>query len=157
MDPNQTFKNLFQGSKSAYGVYNNGQHQLIKSKLTPEILDNHISGKMSVGLIPIREDNKCKLGALDFDDHKKGGVKRDFDFGRLLEKIRILNLPLNVFKSKSGGAHAILFLDKFESAADVRHMIKKFRYALGYNESTEVFPKQDKLKPNDFGSCINLS
>ena len=157
MDPNQTFKNLFQGSKSAYGVYNNGQHQLIKSKLTPEILDNHISGKMSVGLIPIREDNKCKLGALDFDDHKKGGVKRDFDFGRLLEKIRILNLPLNVFKSKSGGAHAILFLDKFESAADVRHMIKKFRYALGYNESTEVFPKQDKLKPNDFGSWINLS
>ena len=36
-------------------------------------------------------------------------------------------------------------------------MIKKFRYALGYNESTEVFPKQDKLKPNDFGSWINLS
>ena len=157
MNPNQTFKNLFQGNTSAYGVNNNGQHQLIKSKLTPELMDKHISGGISLGFIPIREDNTCKVGALDFDDHKKGGVKKDFDYNKLIKKIKLLNLPLNVFKSKSGGAHCYLFLDKFYPAADVRHMLQKFRYALGHNESLEIFPKQDKLKQNDFGSWINLS
>ena len=157
LNPNETFKNLFQGNTSAYGVYSNGQHQLIKSELTPEVMDNHLQGKMSIGYVPIRQDNTCKSGALDFDDHKKGGVKKDFDYNKLIKKIKLLNLPLNVFKSKSGGAHCYLFLDKFYPAADVRHMLQKFRYALGYNESTELFPKQDTLKQNDFGSWINLS
>jgi hypothetical protein len=157
MNPNQTFKHLFQGNTSAYGVYSNGQHQLIKSDLTPELIENHLQGKMSLGFIPIRQDNTCKVGALDFDDHKKGGVKKEFDYNKLIKKIKLLNLPLNVFKSRTNGAHAYLFLDKFYPAADVRHLLRKFRYALGYNESTELFPKQDTLKQNDFGSWLNLS
>ena len=40
-------------------------------------MENHLQGKMSLGFIPIRKNNTCKVGALDFDDHKKGGVKKD--------------------------------------------------------------------------------
>ena len=153
---NQTFHDIFQGRKTAYGVNDNGKHYLIKSDVTPELMDKHLLGAISIGRIPIREDNTCKLGAIDLDDHKKGGVKKDFNYKKLIEKIKLLKLPLTVFKSKSGGAHCYLFLDKFYPARDVRHILKKLRYALGYNDNVELFPKQDKVSSNDYGNFINL-
>jgi hypothetical protein len=153
---NQTFHDIFQGRKTAYGVNDNGKHYLIKSDVTPELMDKHLLGAISIGRIPIRENSTCKFGCMDLDDHKKGGVKKDFNYKKLIDKIKLLKLPLTVFKSKSGGAHCYLFLDKFYPARDVRHILKKLRYALGYNENVELFPKQDKVSSNDYGNFINL-
>ena len=74
-----------------------------------------------------------------------------------MKKIKFLNLPLTLFKSKTGGAHAYLFLDKFYKAGDVRHILKKMSYALGYErDSVEIFPKQEKLQADESGNFINL-
>ena len=152
------FYSLFQGLQRGYGIIDaHGEYAYKYGTPDPELYKQHLEGKLSLGIVPINEDSKCKFGCLDFDDHKKGGVKKDFDYKTLLDKIKFLKLPLTVFKSKSGGAHAYLFLDKFYKAIDVRHILKKMSYALGYErDEVEIFPKQDSLGHKDQGSFINL-
>ena len=151
------FSEIFAGNTDGYGLYNDGKHIFVKKPVTKELYNQHLTGKISLGIVPIRADGKCKFGALDLDDHKKGGIKKDFDYVALLKKIKFLKLPLVVCKSKSNGAHCYLFLTEWTSAADVRHILKKMAYALGYERGkVEIFPKQEKLKSGESGSFINL-
>ena len=151
------FSEIFAGNTNGYGLYNDGKHIFVKKPVTKELYNQHLTGKISLGIVPIRADGKCKFGALDLDDHKKGGIKKDFDYVALLKKIKFLKLPLVVCKSKSNGAHCYLFLTEWTSAADVRHILKKMAYALGYERGkVEIFPKQEKLKSGESGSFINL-
>ena len=150
------FKSLFTGLQRGYGILHDDNHRYVKGQPTTELYQQHLEGKISLGIIPITDKSSCKFGAIDIDDHKKGGIKKDFDYNTLLKKIKFLKLPVTVFKSKSGGAHCYLFLDKFYPAIDVRHIMKKFAYALGCSRDIEVYPKQEKLKPSDNGNFINL-
>jgi len=120
----KTFQQLFSGLQRAYGLWDGTKQTTVKAQLTPKHYEDHLAGKISLGVIPIAEDSTCKFGAIDIDDHKKGGIKKDFDYKVLLKKIKFLKLPLTVFKSKSGGAHCYLFLEKFYPAKDVRHILK---------------------------------
>ena len=126
------FKSLFTGLQRGYGILHDDNHRYVKGQPTTELYQQHLEGKISLGIIPITDKSNCKFGAIDIDDHKKGGIKKGFDYNTLLKKIKFLKLPVTVFKSKSGGAHCYLFLDKFYPAIDVRHIMKKFAYALGY-------------------------
>ena len=150
------FASLFTGLQRGYGILHNDNHRYVKGQPTTELYQQHLEGKISLGIIPITDKSNCKFGAIDIDDHKKGGIKKDFDYNALLKKIKFLKLPVTVFKSKSGGAHCYLFLDKFYPAIDVRHIMKKFAYALGYSRDVEIFPKQETLKPDENGNFINL-
>jgi KaiC/GvpD/RAD55 family RecA-like ATPase len=150
------FKSLFTGLQRGYGILHDDNHRYVKGQPTTELYQQHLEGKISLGIIPITDKSSCKFGAIDIDDHKKGGIKKDFNYNALLKKIKFLKLPVTVFKSKSGGAHCYLFLDKFYPAIDVRHIMKKFAYALGCSRDIEVYPKQEKLKPSDNGNFINL-
>ena len=148
------FSEIFAGNTDHYGLNGN---LTIHKPVTKDLYEKHLNGEISLGIIPIRADGKCKFGCLDLDDHKKGGIKKDFNYKKLLEKIKFLKLPLIVCRSKSGGAHCYLFIKEWVSAATVRQKLKKMSYALGYERGTvEIFPKQDSLKPGDRGSFINL-
>ena len=151
------FSEIFAGNTNGYGLYNDGKHIFVKKPVTKELYEKHLNGELSLGIVPIRADGKCKFGALDIDDHKNSEIKKDFDYKELLEKIKFLKLPLVVCRSKSGGAHCYLFLTEWVSAATVRQTLKKMSYALGYERGTvEIFPKQDRLKSGESGSFINL-
>jgi hypothetical protein len=159
------FQKIFAGNTDAYGLFGkfpNGdgtfrEYTTVHKPPTKEVYGQHLTGEISLGIIPIRADGKCKFGAIDFDDHKKDGIEiKDFDYEALLKKIKFLKLPLIVFKSKSGGAHAYLFLQEWVPAIDVRHILKKMAYALGCSRDIEIFPKQDKIEPDDSGNFINL-
>ena len=158
----EQFQKRFTGNQRVHGILDaNGDYKTVKGKPTTELVQQHLEGKISLGIVPITDNGNCKFAALDFDDHKKGGIKKNFPYKTLLEKIKFLNLPLTVCKSKSGGAHAYLFLDKYYKAGDIRHILKKFVYALGYERnSVEIFPKQETLLNKDGtlgdGNCINL-
>ena len=153
----KAFANLFAGAFDRYGIYKGGkEYDSIKKSLNLSLFNQHLQGDISLAIVLINIDNKCKAGVIDFDDHKKGGVKKDFDFDTLQKKVKFFNLPLSIVRSKTGGAHAWLFLDKYYSADSVRHILKKFAYQLTGNTNIEMFPKQDNLKPTDFGSLINL-
>ena len=156
----ELFEKLFRGGNHCHGLYDKKYpNDYITKPYMAEVThyQDHLEGKKSIGIVPITEFGFAKFGVLDIDDHKKKGIKKDFDYNKLLQKIKFLKLPLTVFKSKSGGAHCYMFLDKFYKAIDVRHIMKKFEYALGYERGyLEIFPKQDQLKKNEQGSFINL-
>ncbi len=111
----ESFIEIFSGLERAHGVTyvdkKGADGQKIKGKsfvtrepVTTNMWLQHLQGKEpSLGIIPINDDNKCKWGCIDIDSYA------GFDHKKLIDKIKELNLPLLVFRSKSGGAHVFLF------------------------------------------------
>ena len=112
----ENFKNIFQGLDRAHGVTYvdkkgaDGEKIKGKSFVQREMVTDdhwlfHLQGKEpSLGIIPINDDNKCRWGCIDIDSYA------GFDHQKLINKIKLLKLPLVVFRSKSGGAHVFLFI-----------------------------------------------
>ena len=150
------------GLERAYGQYNpvSKEHHFINRPLTLQQYEDHITGIRSLGVVPIDENGEVSWAAIDIDTHKNDKTKppvpwSNQQYKKLLDKIKFLKLPLTVVKSKGGGAHCILSLDKKYSAKAVQDLMKVFEYALCY-EGLEVFPKQTELGPKDSGSFLNL-
>ena len=158
----KAFAIIFAGmTKSFITKDKDNNYETIHREITLADYQDHIKGNVSIGVEPRNDSSKCRFGMLDFDEHKsnkkdvrpltKGQIKK------IIDKINFLDLPLSVFKSNSGGLHAHLFFDDWYPAADVRHILKKFAYALGYERETtaiEIFPKTDVL--NGLGKKVNL-
>ena len=158
----KAFAIIFAGmTKSFITKDKDNNYETIHREITLEDYQDHINGNVSIGVEPRNDSSKCRFGMLDFDDHKKDKenivpwTKKKYK--KLIDKISFLGLPLSVFKSNSGGAHAYLLLDGWYPAVDVRHILKKFNYALGYERESsevEIFPKTDVL--DNEGKKINL-
>jgi len=158
----ERFKQIFEGFNEAHGyTYKTGERddrgkEKVKSGferkiVTDELWQKHLDGEPpALGIIPINENNQCKWGCIDIDiynlDHKK-----------LIQKIHKNNLPMVVFRSKSGGAHVFIFVKEFVSAKLMRIKLKAIADLLGY-QSSEIFPKQDEVlvKEGHLGSFLNL-
>ena len=158
----ESFIEIFSGLERAHGVTyvdkKGADGQKIKGKsfvtrepVTTNMWLQHLQGKEpSLGIIPINDDNKCKWGCIDIDSYA------GFDHKKLIDKIKELNLPLLVFRSKSGGAHVFLFTSVFVEAKLMRDKLLSISAVLGYGGS-EVFPKQVELKSqDDTGNFLNL-
>jgi len=157
-----TFINIFIGLERAHGCTyvekKNIDGTKVKSQsfvkrepVTRILWDNHLKGiEPSLGIIPINEENKCRWGCIDVDSYA------GFDHKKLLIKIKKLNLPLILFRSKSGGAHIFLFTTVPVDAELIRKKLVSIGSILGFG-SSEVFPKQIELKSkDDTGNFLNL-
>ena len=158
----KAFAIIFAGmTKSFITKDKDNNYETIHREITLADYQDHIKGNVSIGVEPRNDSSKCRFAMLDFDEHKsnkkdvrpltKGQIKK------IIDKINFLDLPLSVFKSNSGGLHAYLFFDDWYPAIDVRHILKKFAYALGYERETsaiEIFPKTDVL--SGLGKKVNL-
>ena len=157
----ENFKNIFQGLERAHGctkvssstengVKVKGQSFVVRQPVTDDLWSKHLNGTQSLGIIPINDDNKCKWGCVDIDSYA------GFDHVKLIQKIKQINLPLIVCRSKSGGAHVFLFTTEPVEAERMRDKLTEIKTVLGYGGS-EVFPKQIKLKSqDDTGNFLNL-
>jgi|TARA_R110000787_G_scaffold187816_2_gene299699 hypothetical protein len=154
------FAAIFDGLKAAYGTYkieskklngkSTGKAGVIRGPRTKELWEGHLSGKgISIGIVPINEDNCCKWGCVDVDVY-------NLDHKALLARIRKLKLPLVVCRSKSGGAHVFLFTTDWISAKEMQDVLRHVAAALGYGGS-EIFPKQIalNLERGDVGNFLN--
>jgi|TARA_R110002050_G_scaffold35448_2_gene89041 hypothetical protein len=158
----ERFKQIFSGLEIAYGqtkktddFSETGKHQTksftIKNPPTDRLWQGHLDGEdPALGIVPIREDNRCKWGCIDIDTYP-------FDHKSFIKKIRSKNIPMILFRSKSGGAHAFLFTKDFVPASLMRVRLKKIAAELGYAKA-EIFPKQDYIRADrgDTGSFLNL-
>jgi hypothetical protein len=155
------FKAIFSGLDIAYGTYQvqkeredgkqNGKACVIRKPPTDDLWERHLEGvEPSLGIIPIRADSKCIWGCIDIDQYP-------LDHKALVKKIRRLELPLIVFRSKSGGAHVFMFSKEPISAADMQKNLKLFSAYLGHS-GCEIFPKQTELLVDrgDTGNFLNL-
>ena len=160
MEERQKFIEIFSGLTRAYGQTEsrsknqNGKIEakswIEKQELTELQWNNHLDGKEpSLGIIPIRDDNTCRWGAIDIDTYD------GFDHKKLITQILDKKLPLVVCKSKSGGAHVFLFVDEPCTARDMQIKLTEIAAWLGYGES-EIFPKQIELNSKGTGDFLNL-
>lgn len=155
------FKSIFYGLDRAYGQYKSdgqlvngkagGKAFILKKPVTDQLWIDHIEGKdPSLGIIPIRDNSTCTWGCIDIDtyplDHKK-----------ILRKIRDLDLPLVMCRSKSGGAHVFIFLKEPVQAKLIRDKLQEWAGELGY-ANCEIFPKQIEIQADrgDTGNFLNL-
>ena len=159
----QKFIEIFSGLNIAYGKFIpedkndagklQGKNQIIRQPegLSEQLWTDHLNGTTSLGIIPIDENNECRWGCIDIDKYN------GFDHLQLIKKIRENNLPLIVFRSKSGGAHVFMFFTVPVKASLVQSRLKEFASFLGCAGS-EIFPKQVKLllDKGQTGNYLNL-
>lgn len=158
----ERLQDIFKGLENAYGqtkitneIRSDGKNEVksftIKQPVTDELWKKHISGEEpALGVVPINEDNECKWGCIDIDTYP-------FDHKSLIKKIREENLPLIVFRSKSGGAHVFCFVREFVPAILMRNRLIAMASIIGHSK-TEIFPKQNTIKAErgDVGSFLNM-
>jgi hypothetical protein len=158
----ERFKQIFAGLETSYGqtkmtgeIRDDGKNEadsiIVHKTITDTLWQKHLNGEFpALGIVPIRQDSRCKWGCLDVDVY-------DLDHKELVNKIKNKNLPLIVFKSKSGGAHIFLFVKEFVPASLVREKLKVMAAMLGH-AGKEIFPKQDYILADkkSYGSWLNL-
>jgi hypothetical protein len=155
------FKAIFYGLDIAYGTYKierasdsgkqNGKAFVIRKPPTDDLWKKHLDGvEPSLGIIPIRADNTCTWGCIDIDQYP-------LDHAGLVAKIRKLELPLVVCRSKSGGAHVFLFVAEPIQAAEMQRYLNACAAILG-ESGREIFPKQAEILVDrgDTGNFLNL-
>lgn len=156
----EKFKALFDGLDRVHGKYEidhdlssrqekvQGKAVTIKAPVTIDLFQKHVDGQQGLGIVPIRDDQKCVFGALDIDEY-------DLDLVALNEEMINLGLPMVMCRTKSGGAHCYLFTSEPIRADILQKKLGEFAEALGFPK-IEIFPKQKKLRSNDIGNWINL-
>lgn len=162
----ERFQALFRGRENAHGQYFIDPKHPAKKKVTtvagPASEDDwsrHLKGVgAGLGIVPIRQDNHCYFGAIDIDAHDGAP---ETDLSALAAVVAMLQLPLVVCRSKSGGAHLYLFLSDPAPTKLVRAKLKEFAATLNLEKNNdgrpvEIFAKQDRLKPGEKGNWINL-
>lgn len=156
----ELFMARFPGLNRAHGQYDvrgngrsgekqSGQAHTVREPATAARWEDHLQGRMGIGIIPITDDATCSWGAIDIDNY-------ELTLEDLAAEVKRLKLPMVVCRSKSGGPHLFLFTSEPVPAGLMRGKLMEFAVALGYS-GVEVFPKQTKLaSTNDIGNWINM-
>jgi hypothetical protein len=134
-----------------------GHRRLIP--LSDAVIHDHLTGKSTVGVYPLLDDDTCYFLAVDFDDDDWDKDVRAF--ARSCDELGV-SVALEI--SRSGqGAHAWLFFADKVSARDARHLgtaIISHTCArtrqLELKSYDRLFPNQDRMPKGGFGNLIAL-
>lgn len=128
-------------------------------ELTEQVIEDHLRGKVIVGIYPLCVDETCRFLAMDFDDE---GWQRDV--ATLRSVCLAFDIPVAVERSRSGnGAHAWFFFEtpmpaavarKFGSALITCSMSR--HHELSFRSYDRLFPNQDTMPKGGFGNLIAL-
>jgi hypothetical protein len=116
----------------------------------------HLTGKgASLGLVPLMKNDTCWFGAIDIDIVGPHKLRETIE--KLEKRIRKMELPLVVCRSKSGGVHLYLFGSEPLRAKEFVAKLREIAAIIGYG-GTEVFPKQiTRVNDEDRGNWINIA
>lgn len=141
--------------------------------ITPDIIINHLTGKITIGIYPLLSDDTCRFLVFDFDNHSIKSEQTDFsnedekwkeEVSALREICKINNIDALVERSRSGnGAHVWIFFEQPIKAEKARKFgnallekgaesvnLQNFRY---YDR---MIPVQNYLKNGGLGNLIAL-
>lgn len=150
----------FLGFEKAHGQYQltgendargkaKGRAQTFAGPVTIQMWKDHLRGEghPGVGVIPLLEDDSVRWGCIDID-------KYPLDLAEVARQVK--NLPIVPFRSKSGGAHLVVFLSEPIPAADVQAYLADVAASIGY-AGCEIFPKQSsRASDRDIGNWLNM-
>ena len=108
MDLAQRYFTLFAGNNRAHGTFNvqndrqrdgkkQGQARILRDPPTANHWTEHLSGGTGLGIIPIKDNNRCHWGAIDIDVY-------NLEHSSLIRQVEKHNLPGVVCRSKSGSS-----------------------------------------------------
>lgn len=154
---------LFRGFEGGHGTYGAEERaagrkkteikksaRTLREPVTTELWEQHLDGKRPLGVIPITLSGDCWWGVIDVDIY-------DLSHVQIQKKVESLSLPMQVCRSKSGGAHLFLFLREAAPAAELIEKLREFSASLGFGGS-EIFPKQTEIlvSRGDLGNWLNM-
>lgn len=127
--------------------------------LSGEVIANHLSGTISVGLYPLMGDDSCFSLVCDFD-----GAGWTLDALAYFDAARAASIPASLERSRSGdGGHVWVFFSERVPASSARqigaYLLREAMTAraeidlLSYDR---LFPAQDFLPRQGFGNLIAL-
>lgn len=165
-DAPERMLSLFAGAQTHHGTYNHLQVaapepgkkvEIRKSARTikghgpdAELWNRHMAGDYPLGVSPHRSDDTCVWGAIDID------VYDGLDHAKLVERVSWENPKLFVCRSKSGGAHILLFAASPVTAATMQDAMRVIAAKLGLPPKTEVFPEQRAIDDTAYPSWLNM-
>lgn len=158
----QDFASLFAGNLRSFGRWDpsSGGMSTEKEEVRLVNYEEHLQGKMGLGVVPITDGGTVMFGCIDVDNHGKGADGSDIDLAALAAKIDHYRLPLVPCRSKSGGAHLYLFGQEYLPAKLVIRLLNSWRDVLQIKNHVDIFPKQDSLVTSSgeksLGNWINL-
>ncbi len=127
--------------------------------LTDQVIHDHLTGRMTVGVYPMLADESCWFLAADFD--KATWLE---DVRAYLDTCREWSVPALLERSRSGrGGHVWVFFTaplparlarKLGAAILTRTMER--RHQLGLDSYDRFFPSQDTMPKGGFGNLIAL-
>ena len=123
-------------------------YQAIKHTLKDQDWRNHFNTEVGLTPSPIFDQSQCNFGALDIDDYSVGSKKK------LIQKAKILKLV--PAETKSGGLHLYCFSKDDIQARNMRAYLNYCKKELKLDPKTEVFPKQNEVKENEYGNGITI-
>jgi hypothetical protein len=133
-----------------------------------EIIAGHLAGRYSIGACPITPGTSTtRCAVLDFDSHKGATPWSEMlDVVRgVIEALHEKNLRPAAFRSSGGaGVHLVLLWERPQDAYTVREELKIALGKCGLRVGTEgvakkeveIFPKQDGVPADGFGSMFLL-
>ena len=127
--------------------------------LTDQIIFDHLTGKLVIGLYPLLNDDTCRLLAIDFDE----GDWKD-DASAFVAACRELSVPAALEVSRSGkGAHVWIFFVSAIPAVEARRLGAALisrtcagRRQLELSSYDRFIPNQDRMPAGGFGNLIAL-
>ena len=127
--------------------------------LSGEVIANHLSGTISLGLYPLMDDDACFLLVCDFD-----GSGWTLDALAYLDAARAAGIPAVLERSRSGdGGHVWVFFSERVPASSARRIgayilreAMTARAEIDLVSYDRLFPSQDFLPRQGFGNLIAL-
>lgn len=153
---------LFVNRKDDYAQQTkNGKYIRSEQPLTPEVLQRHLKGEITVAAYQLNKENKVKELTFDIDpEHNQdplGTAKKLVN--ACLEKKRFY--PKSVWLEASrypDPSYHVRILFSIPVLASVARWIgiKLLTFADVNPNTIELFPKQKEIDPDGFGNCIKL-
>ncbi len=131
--------------------------------LTDKTISDHLSGKITIGIYPMLQDENCYFLTCDFDD-KEARLNWQEDALTYLKICKDMNIPAYLERSRSGkGGHIWIFFETKIPAFQARKLgfiilTKSMdnRYQIGLSSYDRFFPNQDTIPKGGFGNLIAL-
>ena len=140
----------------------------LEEPLTPSHVSRHLTGRAAFGVCPLAPGSSTvRLALLDFDSHKgETSPERMTEIVlEVMERCRDLGLAPIPFRSSGGnGMHVFFIWDAPQDAYSVRQRLTHLLNLCNLKPGTkgvaggevEVFPKQDSVPANGYGSMFIL-
>lgn len=145
-----------------------GKPSHVEEPITAEVIDRHLEGITLCGACPIKPgESVTRVALLDLDSHKD-----ETPWPAMLETAKRIKaelarhgLPITAWKSSGGsGIHLYVIWNVPQDARSVRVLLASALEAVGLRPGTkgvaagevEVFPKQDRVPADRFGSMFIL-